>query len=536
MNNNIQNIKNYNLIDVSNKNLNVEQNTNFKRKLSNAICASAREVEKEIASVKKEAKKEIKTAISGISVENPKKTTKVDSPKTSEVVNFNLNEAKEKIGNYEIKHKNFWGNDVPKEMPPISNASLIKLFAGCSDKPETKKREIFLEKLHEHLESGNLRKGVNREITTLKELLGNNKDLLKAYKDAVKEEAASKSFREGVFIASSIKLDINPCPGKKMVRYDSGPSAAGKSYLSDEFDKQVSKRLNPRQIKTDKPCYKISVDGGKERELCQTRQMVLQAATKNGYGGISDLHKHTKTGVKGKVLKAAMHEGENFHVVIPATFISGLPKFSSMMRKLANDPEIFQVFTEVRADRTGPRSQEEAMQSFQQTIVYNGESRAYLQPGQENNNLEFRMNNTNIGCESKVYERKYFELGVKFSEMGKKAFKAVTNDKNSMILSNESDNMHIKKDENGNWVQTTEKPMVIHISLREVNLWNEIGKKGNIKEAFMLLNTEKDLSGQYETFKNALENGRKEKGNSFDLPDLLKLLKEMNLRSNVKIT
>lgn len=521
----------------------IQSRASFQKKVSDSVCTTARSVKNEIVTASHESKRRVSETLSRPSSSSVEKSrnlstaspiqTKTNMAAPTNVApqkaSFNLTEAKSKIGQYELKNKD--GSN--KEMPAISNKSKEKLFAGCSAKETTAKREAFLEQLHSHLE--NIKPGTNREITTLKELFGGNKELLKSYKEAVKEEAASKSFREAVFVDCSKALEVNPCPGQKMVMYVGGPSASGKSFTQDNLVNQVGKIKNPNQDKS--PCHTVSIDGGKERELCQVRQMALQAATNNGYGGISDLHKNTKTGVKGKVMDAAMNEGENFHVVIPATFISGLPKFANLMRKLSNDPKIFQAFAEVRADKKGPLSQEKAMESFQQTIVYNGESRAYLQPGNTKQQATtMRMNNTEIGCESKIYERKYFELGVKFSEMAKSVFKTVKNDSNSMILSNESDNMHVKK-EGGKWVQTTESPTVMHVSLREVSLWNElVSSKPNddkIKNAFEALNPEK--KDQFEDFKGKLEEARKQ-NKDFDLPNFVAFLKENGLRSNMKVT
>ncbi|MDB2614006.1 hypothetical protein N9Y92_02480 [Chlamydiales bacterium] len=458
----------------------------------------------------------------------------VQPAKLSDKAHFDLEKAKALIGNYELKDSN--GN--PKVMPKISDKSREALLEGCAKAEETPKnprakREEFLDLLHRHLP--NTPPGKDKEVTTLLDFFDGDTDLLDAYKEAVAEERNSVEFREAVFTEAAEKRDTNPSPFKKMVMYIGGPSASGKSFSRKAFIKAVQNLTSKGTEQNKSECHIVSIDGGIDRDLCQMRQMVLQAATKNGYGGISDLHKHTKTGVKEHVLNAAMNEGNDFHVVIPATFINGLKKLTNMMKDLSKKENIYQVFTEIRADTTSDTSKTAAKKSFKETICYNGESRAYILENDENNDNEMTMNNRKIGCESKIYEENNFKWGAMGSSLAKKMFKG-----KGPIISNDSDNIHVNKNKKGEWVQTKEKPTVTHISQRELNLWNALQKGDTIGPTleFKALKPEmslKEFSEKTGTFMDSLSDKMGENEN-FDFPDFIKLLGEHGLRSEAKLT
>ncbi len=387
---------------------------------------------------------------------------------------FNLEEIKAQIGNYgdnwgQIGSHRAQTEGSQKAFKALSNEAKAVLFDGVK-KTETLAREEFLTALHERLP--NIPQGKYNKTITLKKLLG--KDVFKLYKKAVKEERNSKEFIRAVFIASSEALDKNPCGDKKVVMYVGGPSAAGKSFTRKAFFKELTDLKKGESIPP-RESFLVSVDGGIDRELSQIRQIVLQLAVAMGYLGIQDLHKHTKTSVKKRVQKAAMAGGNNYHMAIPATFISGLAKFKKQMKALTADPNIFQVYAEVRSDHSS-KSWWQAHIEFQQTILYNGNSRAWMDPKKPYKG-EIRMNNRNIGCESKEYERKYFESGIIMSKQAKKFFRSNSKNDKAIIMSNESDNMHLKNvgtEDDPKWVQDSKNPDIKHISKRELNLWNSL--------------------------------------------------------------
>jgi hypothetical protein len=403
---------------------------------------------------------------------------KADASQTTKVgagihLTFDLEAVTQAIGKYEME----------SERPGLSGTAEAKLHQGCEKSQE--KRKEFLEKFHARMRDIPQKDNDTKPVTTMLELFGGDEELLELYHDAVAEERNSTEFRDAVFTKSAEKQDENPCPGQRLVMYVGGPSAAGKSFTrgafvekvkemkKEEAEQSVSKNQNSETPLKDS--YIVSVDGGIDREICQMRQIVLQSALAKGYAGIEDLQKNTNTSVKKHVKNAAMAEGNHMHVVIPATFISGFVGFVKMFNKLGNKNDVFQVFAEVRADKTGELKGKEATESFRQTIKYNGESRAYhLGKERPLKVQDIKMNNRELPCESKVYESKYFDHGVTFSKKAKAAFKKMASSKRSIILSNESDNMHVAKTDAGKYVQTTSNPTVKHVSRREVKLWEMI--------------------------------------------------------------
>lgn len=426
---------------------------------------------------------------------------------------FNLEEAQKLVGNYEL-------DGVKEFIGKLNDEARNELHKGATD--STGNRKEFLKAFHAKLQDklkpipnvsqGN---GQKKPIATLTDIFGNDPHLFELYQAAVKEEKNSKAFRNAVFMKATQKQEVNPCPGQKMVMYVAGPSAAGKSFLQGHFVEQVKNERNHEGTKSATPTYTVSVDGGIDREMCQMRQMVLQAALSKGYAGIEDLHEHTDTSVKSQVQKAAMKAGDNFHVVIPATFISGLLNLTKMMLKLGRDDNIYQVFAEV----TAADDSDSALESFRKTVLYNGESRAYLDD-KEGYKGGVKMNNRDLPCESKKYPRKYFDPGVSFSKQGKNLFKRFANSERSLILSNKSDNMHV----NENGEQVTSNPTVKHVTQRAVNLWKALNSGEGIDEAYQKCFGKEPDNELIEEFKGK------------SLKDFISLLKEKGLNIPPVIT
>lgn len=459
---------------------------------------------------------------------------RIEATKEEAGKSFDLDKVLERIGNYEID---------ASEVPQLTTEAKKALYEGCKD--STAKRTEFLTKFQEHLKktpSADKTSNSENPVTTLSEFFGGDQALLQLYKEAVDEERNSTQFRDAVFAAAVEKQDINPCPGQRMVMYVGGPSAAGKSFTRGAFVEQVREQRNPDGI-NDVNAYVVSIDGGIDREMCQIRQIVLQAALAKGNAGIQDLHKNTKTSVKAKVQKAAMKQGNNMHLVIPTTFIDGFTKFISMFKNLGKKSDTYQVFAEVRADKTEPAiTNDVADNSFRETILYNGESRAYYLEGDPPLSTEdIKMNNRKIPCESKVYQAKYFNFGVQFSRKAKKAFKIFASNTNSLILSNESDNMHVKLDSSGKYIQTTANPTVKHVSRRELMLWEALYNEPTADdEQLKSILKNFGLPEEKQTSMFTMLKTRPLKTNDgtevADLKGFIKFLSENNARSKLKVT
>lgn len=426
----------------------------------------------------------------------------------------------------------------PKERPGLSQKAQEKLYKGCPKNTSTKKREEFLTELSKHLDNIptiETKKGESKPVTSFDDLFKANPKLKQLYKDAVKEEKNSKEFRDAVMAEASEKQETNPCPGMKMVMYVGGPSAAGKSFTRGAFVEEVRNQMQAESGNEENSTvggadsYVVSVDGGIDREMCQMRQMVLQSALAKGYAGIEDLN-DVKTSVKGNVKKAAMTEDNNMHVVIPATFTSNLHKFPGMCRNLSQKKNVYQVFAEVRSDHSARGiNPEEADESFRQTILYNGESRAYNLDKEYDSGIS--MNKRNLPCESKVYQPEHFDKGVWASDRAKDVFKRVGSSKRSLILTNHSDNMHV--DAQGN--QVTSNPAIKHIARREIDLWKEIeggANKRTINEFTKRLGHSDEKSEKItEKIMEKIDNGDVK-----DLADFKKFLADEKAQAKLQVT
>lgn len=487
----------------------------------------------------------------------------IDAASKSEVIlgehaTFNLEAVTKKIGIYELGAKR----------PSLSQEAAKALYEDCQTSEG--KREEFLRKFHERLSRiPPANRSDGRQPTTLLEMFGGDKELFSLYLEAIKEEKNSCEFRDAVMTcAAEEQVDGNPCPGQKMVMYIGGPSGAGKSHCRKEFVKKVKEikeyeaslqeKKEEFEAHSEQKSFVVSIDGGIDRELCQIRQIVLQAALAKGYSGISDLHKNTDTSVKGYLKTAAMVEGKHMHVVIPATFIAEAFQLIPMFSALAKRKDVYQVFAEVRADEndlTG-LSQKDAYESFGETTFYNGVSRSYYDEEKEFKMEDLKINNRNIPCESKVYERKYFDLGVQFSRKAKYFFKRFTNPKsgNALVLSNDSDNVHVKREPSGNYVQTSSAPDVKHVTRRELELFHVVGgfsKSPQMSELTMITRlrrfgiseervkdvAKKIMKGElhYYTDDKGKPSERK-KQNVTDLNGFLTFLKQNMARAKLKIS
>ncbi len=372
----------------------------------------------------------------------------------------------------------------------------------------TKARKEFIEALVKKKEGFLLTpkvSAVQRPIS-LEEFF-KDKHLLELYKKAVAEEYDSKEFREAVFLQATSAYEAPPInageASKKsktpFIAWVTGPSSAGKSHYTPDVIKKITggKRITKHGelIKTTEGVDLVtSVDGSIEREVCQMRQLVLQAALKEGYTGIKDLNSQTeeknvfmpklrgKKGInkiKSKIKKAALAQGLNLAIPVTLTNPPGAVFF--LMREMRKyqekspyrdkeDPSIVVPVNLVYSEVVGADPE-----TFQETVKGMGDKRAWW-GNPENHNIyqdPFKMNNRAIGCESKKYGSKYFMLGRNQGMLGRKKFREAF--PKSTYLAIENDTLFVKLDlaHNNILVECSPyDPKAILMSAREYLYWN----------------------------------------------------------------
>lgn len=280
-------------------------------------------------------------------------------------------------------------------------------------------------------------KPIRDQTITMEKFLG--PELLKAYKEAIKEERASRAFRDAVFLESTIacKKKNSGQNRKPFVLWIGGPSASGKTYSTDAAVQNVTngeltlakkrgERIDPGELKDLE--LVVSADGGVEREISQMRQLVLQAALKEGYKGIKDLQSVTEYAgntllktdkIKKKVERAAF--AADLNLVIPTTFTRPLAAgkgFSNKMKKYRKRELAFAVVEgedpfKFKEDREDPNK-------FKNRVCGLGNSRAWMKVNGRSN--VFKMNNRKIP-ESKKYDPGKFDRGQEQSAQAKAKFK-----------------------------------------------------------------------------------------------------------------
>lgn len=330
----------------------------------------------------------------------------------------------------------------------LNQRAINALYQGTEKGKETKTaREDFLRFLAvRFLEEQPFDRDDSRKHDTIsmKDLLG--KEGVKLYKQSIEEESQSRSFREAVYLRA-----LKHVPGqrwmKKLLLWVGGPSSSGKTFASESVLEHLSHHetqpLGAR--KGDNTGNHVAfVDGSYEREMSQMRQMVLQFALAQGYKGISDLHKNSKAlVVKGYVRDAAL-ESDHVSLVIPDTFVRDPIDVNhefQAFEKLAKTGDFLHAFSEVK-ERPGHR------QDFKTAVKNMGDSRAWSsEPFYEDS---IAMNNTDIGCESKAYQAKYFTLGLDATKLFKKHFKEESADKITLKIIN--DLIYLKHMSDNTWV------------------------------------------------------------------------------------
>lgn len=361
-----------------------------------------------------------------------------------------------KIGNYEL----------PPEKGKVENLltrpeARHELYAKTNSEESKIARTRFLIGLYRRFLE--LKETKNQPKNTIKmdALLGLGG--IQAYQEAIAEEAKSQSFRDAVFLSSAQHYG-GPTWNKNLILWVGGPSASGKTYAAGTAVKAISQLMDTTEgINFGNNV--VSVDGAVEREVSQIRQLALQVALSKGYKGIQDLHKTTELNIKGYIKNAALAQG-NLSLVIPETFAESRKKTLNIFNFLKSDEnnpilkinemtkyntmqeegKVVQAFAEVTCDKNRETS-------FRIAIFHMGTTRAWLDKEFEKSNI--KINNRNIGCESKAYKYLGFYLGKNASAAARSFLK----DKNPDLIQLEimSDLIFVKKDKNMGWQEWIEK-------------------------------------------------------------------------------
>lgn len=244
------------------------------------------------------------------------------SRKVDEVLRERLKASDSKTGGKLAKAKKTLYKGTEKENRDGESASL---------KASTEAREDYKALMERYLAEGKFKKcdaalkrdgsymnskQASVDIVALCNDPKDGKKLLDAYKAAIEEEKNSSAFREAVFL-KSLHVEEGPAWEKRLVLWIAGPSASGKSYAAKKAVLEMMQHLG--HISEEKVNnYLLLIDGGVERDLSQVRKMMLGVAVHNGYSGLSDLHKHSKMGVKSTLKEIGDILG--MHMGIPETF------------------------------------------------------------------------------------------------------------------------------------------------------------------------------------------------------------------------
>lgn len=332
--------------------------------------------------------------------------------------------------------------------------SQAKLYEGAQPEGQESRaaRDTFLAYLEKRMNSIPQQNKRPKKTTSIEDLL--DAEGLALYKNAIAEEGKSRAFRDAVFLKSTQHYD-GPKWDKKLILWVGGPSASGKTYAASEAVKAMATKMphatNEENEKINTGNDVVSVDGGIEREVSQMRQLVLQVALSKGYKGISDLHANTKFDTKERVKAAALAQ-EDLSLVIPETFAESaisLKRFDkegaykkNEMREYHEMPNVVQAFSEVKA---APGKEK----SFQVAVSHMGSSRAWFDEQKVFEEVDIKINNREIGCESKVYDWKGFYPGKYASEEACNNLKEMNPEGTYIQITN--DLIFVKSNPNGTW-------------------------------------------------------------------------------------
>lgn len=363
---------------------------------------------------------------------------------------------------------------------------------GVITEESTSAREALIEYLAKlPLEEG--QQEFKQKPTSMKDLLG--KEGIKLYEAACAEENNTKAFRDAVFLSSTESYG-GPKWSERLVVWVGGPSASGKSFgtsglinnLNDP-DSDALKRVEGSSIE-DKN-HVVSIDGGKEREMSQMRQMVLQLGLAQGFSGVEDIESYSKNiKTKGFIQKAVLADGK-LNMVVPATFTDPGGKHEGMMKDFSKEQGTTQIFAQVRGVPSTDKVN--GLDQFKQTVKKMGMSRAFRLklPDKISKNIDklkmvdlVKPNNRNIGVESKNYDPLIFDFGVKQSNAMRKTFEEMCkkNEKPLNYYEITNDLVYVKKnEETGKWALCTSKdnfddPAIVRTNARAFEAYQNIEK------------------------------------------------------------
>lgn len=331
---------------------------------------------------------------------------------------------------------------------------------GSDTNKETHSARVeFIEYIGKRFAELSAQKDFKDKPTTMEELIG--KKGIELYQAACAEENNTRAFRDAVFISSSQTFD-GPKWDQRLMIWVGGPSASGKSFGTEGLINQLN-AANGADPNSNEKNHVVSIDGGKEREMSQMRQMVLQLGLAQGFSGVEDLEKYSKD-IKAKsfVQEAVMADGK-LNMVTPATFTDPGGKHEKIMEELAKDPNTKQIFAQVRGVPSNDNL--DGLDQFKQTTKKMGKRRAFrlelppvdpTKPEPTAENL-VKPNNRKIGVESKDYDPNIFDLGFKQSNAMREKFEKICQKKGRPVNYFEitNDLIFIKKDSSNNWVPCT---------------------------------------------------------------------------------
>lgn len=375
-------------------------------------------------------------------------------------------------------------------------------------------REDFIRFLGLRLLEGHALSGAEArrgKTVTLHELLGD--EGFRLYKKAMKEEGKSRAFREAVF-SKALKFVEGKPWSKRLILWVGGPSSSGKTYSAKNvLNYLAGEKSNPLGAQeNDKEGSNgvVFADGSFDRETSQMRQMVLQCALASGYKGIRDLYKHGAALMVRNHLKHAALASDHLSLVIPETFtrpsaIKEMLNYESLIKK----GKFVQILSEIKAEESHDKSIEAKHEArFRATVNHMGELRAWrTEPFDAS---EIRMNNMNIGCESKIYEPQNFFWGRLLTKDYKALYKRLSQGKATLKITH--DLMYVQKKEDGSWQECvldddlSDKKQGVDLLLmtaRAYHAWSKLeGEKPDLVAWYNENKDNKALTGSLIEFKD----------------------------------
>lgn len=302
--------------------------------------------------------------------------------------------------------------------PFLSTERFIKLFDTFGNQKNPRKyREKFVKTLFTILNDANTdsyqQQNPQKGIILLKKLLG---DGFIQYTQALNEESQDPHYIKAVLAEA---MYITPQDGKKfnkkIVLWVGGPSASGKTTAAKYIINKLiyNNNIPDNHFHPDKGINTfLFIDGGIERKVSQMRQLVLQTALAKGYRGIRDLETYWFKPKIKNIIKELGDQASDINLVIPNTF----PKLyfdENIISKYSKDPNVNQYYSQIIA-------KDKKDNTFKFTIEEMGTVRAFRLPKNaivsSNKINDIKLNNLSIGVESKEYNRKGFDIGVKNSQ------------------------------------------------------------------------------------------------------------------------